>query len=196
MICSGVVKSLVFAASRLFGRPLLQCGGRIFSLILLCSLCFACGGLVLADADEPQRVGWLEQVRIGPPDILLHAKLDTGADNCSVHAENIRRFRRGKERWVEFKLSNRYGARKKLQRKVIRTAKVKTKTGGIQERPVVRLGICLGEHFETGECNLVDRSHFSYPVLMGRNFLAGMVVVDSSDTYTKDPICSAHVELK
>ena len=144
----------------------------------------------MAQPAQPPVIGWLEKVTIAPPDILLHAKLDTGADNCSVHAENIRKYTKNKVKWVEFELANRYGDRRTLKRKVIRTAKVKKKAGGSQRRPVVRFGLCVGEHFETVECNLVDRSHFSSPVLIGRNFLAGAMLVNSSETYTRNPNCS------
>lgn len=168
------------------------------ALLGLSAVCLllGCSRLVEAEQDEPPVVGWLEQVKISSPGILLHAKLDTGADNCSVNAENLRRYRRKGESWVEFELSSRYGERKKFRRRVIRIAKVKKKTGGAQKRPVVRLGLCLGEFYETIECNLVDRSHFSYPVLVGRNFLAGTAMVNSSETYTTKPSCSVKPETK
>ena len=145
--------------------------------------------MVVAEPSALSTFGWLEQVQLQPSKIRLHAKLDTGADNCSVHAERLKRFKKGKERWIKFSISNRYGEKKILKRRVIRTAKFKTKDGGVQKRPVVRLGICIGSLYETIECNLVDRSHFEYPVLIGRNFLAGSAVVNSSETYTQPPNC-------
>lgn len=163
-------------------------------LALLCVLGFAAAKDARADQLKPLTVGWVEKVRLYPPDILLHAKLDTGADACSVHAEKVTSIKRGKERWVRFVLVNRYGQRNTLERRVHRRAKIKTKRGGSQTRPVVKFGICLGERYELVECNLVDRSHFTYPVLIGRNYLAGIASVNSSETYTLEPNCSGEPE--
>ena len=134
-------------------------------------------------------VGWLEQIEISPNNLLLHAKLDTGADTCSVHAENIIKFKQDNEDWLSFEITNRYGVKEKLTLKIIRYAKIKTKEFGFQIRPVVNIGVCLGSYFENIECNLVDRSHFEYPVLIGRNYLAGTVLVNSSETYKTKPNC-------
>ena len=134
-------------------------------------------------------VGWLEQIEIKPSNLLLHAKLDTGADTCSVHAENLIKFKQNDEDWLSFEITNRYGIKEKLTLKILRYAKIKTKEFGFQVRPVVNIGICLGSYFENVECNLVDRSHFEYPVLIGRNYLAGTVLVNSSETYKTKPSC-------
>lgn len=160
-----------------------------FFFILL-SLSFGCSAVITPEPPPLTIYGWLEQVRLHPSEILLHAKLDTGADNCSMHAENLVRFKKGRTPWIRFSVSNRYGDKKTIERRVIRTAKVKTKDGGFQSRPVVRLGMCISSLYETIECNLVDRSHFEYPVLIGRNFLAGSAIVNSSVTYTSQPNCS------
>ncbi len=133
--------------------------------------------------------GWLENVAIYPPGMKLSAKLDTGADSCSVHAEKLDLFEKGGDTWVRFTLANRFGDSARVSREVVRNTKIKKKAGGAQKRPVVRFGICIGEVYEVVECNLVNRSHFQYPVLVGRNFLAGTALVDSSSTFTVDPGC-------
>lgn len=162
---------------------------KTLALLLIFSMT-SCNSSAETENVEVGRVGWLEQVKVSPADILLHAKLDTGADSCSMHAENIKilKTKEGGKK-VSFELVNRYGKRSKLKRPLVRIAKVKKKVGGVQERPVVRLGLCLGEIYETVECNLVDRSNFAYPVLVGRNYLAGIASVDSSETYLSTPRC-------
>lgn len=163
---------------------------KVFCLLCV-SLSLGCSTAVTAEPPAPtlSTFGWVEPVSLQPADILLHAKLDTGADNCSVHAEDLKLFTKNDADWVRFTTANRYGQRKQIERRVIRTAKIKTKRGNVQKRPVVRIGMCLGSIFETIECNLVDRSHFTYPVLIGRNFLAGSAIVNSSVTYTSAPNC-------
>jgi hypothetical protein len=173
----------------------LMVGLRCSLLMLALFSLLGCAEYVSADTTQLKQLGWLEQVRVYPAGLIFHAKLDTGADSCSVHAEKVRLFekKKGKKKsasqWVKFEMTNRYGKRKKFERRVIRTAKVKKKDGGFQVRPVVRLGLCLGDLYESVECSLVDRSHFAYPVLIGRNLLAGGVAVNSSETYTTDPKC-------
>jgi hypothetical protein len=58
-----------------------------------------------------------------------------------------------------------------------------------QERPVVRLGICLGRAYRLAEVNLVDRSGFDYRLLIGRKVLSGTVIVDPSRAWLLAPDC-------
>jgi hypothetical protein len=183
-------KAFTLRASHLEDAVLGRAAGKV-SFWLFVLLLSGCANAVIAESAPKDRVGWLEQVRVTPSDILLHAKLDTGADSCSMHAENIAIQKVGKGKQVSFELVNRYGKRAKLKRQLVRIAKVKKKTGGVQKRPVVRLGVCLGGVYETVECNLVDRSNFAYPVLVGRNYLAGVATVDSSETYISTPNCGS-----
>lgn len=169
---------------------------KLFLCISLFAMCFPTTSRAEAEHPISMQVGWLEQIKLIPPDMVLHAKIDTGADSCSVHAENITPFNKKGKKWVSFELANRYGVRQTVARKVIRNTRVKTKRGGAQKRPVVRLGLCIGNYFEKIECNLVDRSHFSYPVLVGRNFLASGILVSSSDTYTMEPRCTKETASK
>lgn len=145
---------------------------------------------VFCETNHPEIIaGWLEKVKIFPPNIIMHSKLDSGADSCSIHAADIKLTSSKNTKWAEFMITNRYGDNKTLKLKVLRTTKIKTKKRGLQRRPVVSIGICLDTVFEYVECNLVDRSHFEYPVLLGRNFLASNVLIDSSVSYLTTPNC-------
>jgi len=50
----------------------------------------------------------------------------------------------------------------------------------LQERPVITIGVCLGNLFQETEVTLFDRTGFNFALLLGRRFLAGKVLVDSS----------------
>ena len=51
----------------------------------------------------------------------------------------------------------------------------------LQERPVVRLGLCIAGYYKNAEVNLTDRSNMSSPLLVGRKFMAaGGLVIDSA----------------
>ena len=69
--------------------------------ILTAFLCLS-HGILAADAvdmADKTLVGWLEHVVVSEAGLILEAKLDTGADTSSLHAENIHRFRRDGNRY-------------------------------------------------------------------------------------------------
>jgi len=136
-------------------------------------------------------LGWIEHVRVGRSRLELTAKLDTGADTSSLDATKIRRFR-GKDgnRWVEFRVEEDHtGRRVRFKKPLVRNAYIKEHKGPSQKRSVVLMEICLGEYLQEIEVTLVDRSDFAYPVLLGRNALEGLAVIDPALTLTKQPGC-------
>jgi len=143
----------------------------------------------LVTAQNKQVVGWLEKARIYPGNLVIIAKLDTGARNSSLHASHITEVERGGERWVRFKVTNRYGEIAAIERKVHRIVKIKEADGTPQSRLAILLGICLGNFYKEVEVNLADRSHFNYQMLIGRSFLHGNLIVDPSIKYTIEPKC-------
>ena len=134
--------------------------------------------------------GWIEKVKIRPGNILLHAKLDSGADHSSLSAMNISEFKRKGKNWVRFDLRSRTGEIHTIELKTHRKARIKRIEGNTQERPVVRMGLCLGDKYLNVDVNLADRSNFAFPLLIGRNFLAPNVLLDTSKTYTAEPNCN------
>jgi hypothetical protein len=149
-------------------------------------------GLLLATsatASEKKVVGWIERARIFPGGFALPAKIDTGADHSSLNVKGFTLFDRDNEDWVRFTVTDDDGKEHKFERKMVRLAKIKRHSGPRQERPVVLLGICVGGHYHETEVNLVDRSKFKYPLLIGRSFSADAMIVDPSATYTVEPDC-------
>lgn len=140
-------------------------------------------------AEEKQIVGWVEKVRIFPGNIVLDAKVDTGADNSSLHAVDITEFQRDGERWVRFCTGGGEARKDYCERRLVRTAKIKRHGGPRLERYVVVLGICLGKFYKEAEVSLVDRSRFKYPVLIGRSFMENHIIVDPGRTFIAEPEC-------
>lgn len=135
-------------------------------------------------------VGWVEQVRISPGGIVLKAKVDTGADNSSIHVNGFTLFDRSGEQWVRFELADRDGKTVTMERPVVRMVKIKRHNGASLRRPVVMLEICLGTHRRSAQVNLVDRSRFSFPMLIGRSFLRPTFLVDPDKRFTAPPACA------
>lgn len=158
-----------------------------FCLVFFLSTCIAPASI--ADAGKYRVAGWIERVLLTDKGALFEAKVDTGADTSSVHAENIRHFSRNNAPWVEFTLHDMNDKPYTLQRPLERVARIKKKTTGYQERPVVILQICVGDLQRGVEVNLSQRAHFRYPVLLGRNFLTGHYLVDSGAKHLLAPTC-------
>jgi hypothetical protein len=153
-------------------------------------------GIQSAVAQEKEILGWAEKVYIPSLDFVINAKLDTGADFSSLHAEDMKLFTKNKEQWVRFKVTNRKGEEVKLERVVTRSTRIKKLHGSAEERPVITLGVCLGSSFLEEEVSLVNRSKFRYNLLIGRSFLAGNAIVDPSTVYASNPSCSKPRQLK
>lgn len=142
-----------------------------------------------AVAEEKQIIGWIEKVHIYPGRLSVRAKIDTGAKISSINAPEINKFKRNGNEWISFTVENQKGKRVKIEKEIVRATEIKRKLLPIMKRPVIMLGICLGDIYKEVEVNLVDRSNFNYQVLIGRNFLTKDYIVDPSLTFTKKPSC-------
>ena len=162
------------------------------SIILFSLLAFNLTGVLHAQTSgkEKQIVGWVEHVTILPENLKIKAKLDTGARNSSLNAINMAEFKRDEDTYVRFDLTNWKGRTETIEAKVIRIAKIKKHNSAPQLRPVIRIGICLKKIYKEVEVNLVNRSNFKYQMLIGRSFLKGDFVIDSSRTYTVKTDCT------
>ncbi|MDQ1240350.1 MAG: hypothetical protein QG577_2536 [Thermodesulfobacteriota bacterium] len=138
---------------------------------------------------DKQSVGWIEKAIIVPSNMVLDAKLDTGADTSSINAVDINKFDRDGETWVRFTVVDKTGKKVTLERKLLGVAEIKRHQGPPQKRLVVSLGICIGGHYAETDVNLVDRNRFKYPLLIGRRFMAGRLVPDPSVEYSAEPSC-------
>ena len=167
---------------------------NVSSLISFCIFTVALGSSALADeADgETATLGYIENIEVGNLGLEMKGKLDTGADSSSVHAYNVEVYKRGKrDNWVKFRLRGKDGRSIRYDQNVIRFAAIKTKTGGTIRRPVIRLPLCVGGRRGDAEVNLADRGSFEYDILIGREFLANRILVDSGNTFLADESCDS-----
>lgn len=158
--------------------------------IILPALACAMAWITPARAAEPATVGWIERVRLGTEGVVVSAKLDTGADNSSLHATDIRWASRDDGDWVSFDVTAEDGRKTRFERKVARVARVRRAGGALQKRPAILMGVCLGGVYRLTEVNLTDRSGLNYEFLVGRSFLAGHFAVDSARQNTIEPDCA------
>ncbi len=161
----------------------------------LSAFTLACAAATSAAAEDDPRVdsvvlGYVENVAVGKLGLEMKGKLDTGADTSSVHARNVKIYKRGeRDNWVRFRLIGKDGRTIRYDQNVIRFVNIKTKTGGLIRRPVIHLPLCVGGTWGTAELNLADRGDFNYDILIGREFLANRVLVDSSSSFMASESC-------
>lgn len=133
--------------------------------------------------------GWVERAMLFPDGVILHAKLDTGAETTSINAAGHQLFKRDGKRMVRFSLTSRGEKTLELERPVVRVATIKRLFGLRQKRPVIELDICIGPVRKTVEVTLVDRTGLDYQLLIGRNFLGDELLVSAGKTYRLPPNC-------
>lgn len=165
------------------------------TLILVLMICIS--PVSQADSDktrrgEPTTLGYIEDVHIGKLGLEMKAKLDTGADTSSLYARDIDVYRKsGKDSWVRFRVIGKNGRSIRYDQNVLSFVAIKLKTGGTQRRPVIYLPLCVGGISGLAEFTLADRENFDYQVLIGREFLASRIVVDSAKTFAATETCDS-----
>jgi len=100
-----------------------------------------------ADVPRPRALpiaGWLERARLVPGNIVLEAKLDTGARTSSLDATNLQQFKRRRKDWVAFDVVGDDGRSVRIERPLVRIARIKSALGTDEARPTITLGICIG----------------------------------------------------
>ncbi|ABM63036.1 ATP-dependent zinc protease [Halorhodospira halophila] len=129
-------------------------------------------------ADGMLVFGEIEELQLDPPGLLFDARIDTGASTSSVDAREIEEFERDGDPWVRFEMIHPEGdGRIAIERPKVRSASI-VQASGEESRPVVELHVTIGEFSEVAEFTLTDRSHLTFPVLIGRDVLRDVAVVD------------------
>lgn len=133
---------------------------------------------VVVSADK-MLVGELEYVFMDPPGVSVVARIDTGATSSSLHAENLVPFERDGEDWIRFDMMVNEADSVSVERQILRHVRVVQQADPSgSRRPVVEMRVQLGEIQDTFEFTLADRSHLENELILGRNFLADVTLVD------------------
>src|SRR5882672_2662215 len=119
-----------------------------------------------------ETIGTTEKISF--PELNLHdvpAKIDTGADSCSVWATDVRVEDDGALSFVLFGLGSRLYTGKRLRTEKYRTRSVKNSFGTAEFRYKVQLQLGIGSRKIRTWFTLAERSAMRYPVLLGRRLL-------------------------
>ncbi|MDW6017328.1 ATP-dependent zinc protease [Vibrio plantisponsor] len=145
---------------------------------------------LLVSKPQPQHklvLGEIEHVEIKALDQIFDARVDTGAATSSLNAIDISEFERNGKQWVRFHLSdgeNKPDDSNWIESPIVRYVRIRQSTNEETERrAVVQLWVKIGSINEKTEFTLADRSQMSHPILLGREFIRDIAVVDVSRKY-------------
>lgn len=124
-------------------------------------------------------VGQEERVWLEPPGRFLVAHVSASAEQSRIHTEAVVDFERDGNRWVRFDITDGEESLT-LERPLKRSARVDG-----ERRPVVSLRVQLGDVRETVEFALMPLSEDNRPLLLGRNFLTDVALVDVARKYVQ-----------
>ena len=133
-------------------------------------------------------VGEVANFYLAGPGLIYKARIDSGAETSSIDARNITRFERDGSNWVRFDVPV-PGADKfvTLEKEISRRVRViQASADEAERRVVVELQFFIGDHRQVAEFTLADRTNLTYEVLIGRNILRDVMLVDVGKEYATE----------
>jgi hypothetical protein len=128
-------------------------------------------------------IGYIERVDLPGLDLFgLDAKIDTGADNCSMHCDDIEVEGENVIFTLHDEVHPAYHG-KRLTLPIFKIKNVKSSNGSIEERVFVKSMVKLGCKMYEAEISLTNRENMKYPMLIGRRFLSHHYLIDVSHKY-------------
>lgn len=122
---------------------------------------------------------WCTLPNLKIPAVL--ARVDSGAKTSSLQARNIQRKKIKGESWVEFEVNpveDNQSIVVEARAKVIDERKVKSSTGIVDKRYVIKTPLTIGESTYEIELTLANRSGMDYRMLLGREALKGQFIIN------------------
>jgi hypothetical protein len=134
--------------------------------------------------EEPVVVGWREWA--GLPDLgiaRIKAKVDTGARTSALHVNSIETFEKGRATLVRFDVTGESETVPWHEATATDRRLVKSSNGETELRFVIRTELRLAGQTWPVEVSLTNRERMDLPMLIGREAIAGRVVVDPGKSW-------------
>lgn len=135
----------------------------------------------------PPVIGWREWIALPELGIeRVKAKIDTGARSSSLHAYDVKRFKRKGRSMVRFKvhpLQRDFRTTVEAEAPLIEMRKIRSSSGQQSLRPVVLTEIgLLGQRWRV-ELTLTRRDEMGFRMLLGRQAMRGHFLVDPGRSF-------------
>ncbi len=136
---------------------------------------------------EKGTIGWREWVALPELGIKkIKAKVDTGARSSSLHAFDMKIYKKSGRDYVKFKIHpNQRNSEqtKTCDVKIFEYRKVKSSNGQSELRPVILTELqLLGQSWPI-EVTLTNRDEMGFRMLLGRESFRGKFLVDAGRSY-------------
>ena len=129
-------------------------------------------------------VGWREWAGLPALGIArVKAKIDTGARTSALHANSIESFEADGAEWVRFDVTGEAENVPWHEAPVADRRSVRSSNGETELRYVIRTELLLGGHSWPVEITLTNRERMELPMLIGREALAGRILVDAEKSW-------------
>jgi len=133
------------------------------------------------------QIGWREWVQL--PQLTkkpIKVKVDTGAQTSALHATEIRILRRGKKRYVSFRIHpvQRSSLPSKLVKaELVEKRDIRSSLGQLSRRPVIRTVLKVNGIEKEIELTLVNRDLMGFRMLLGRQALRGDFTINPAKSF-------------
>lgn len=138
---------------------------------------------------------WCSFHSLGLP--AVKARVDSGAKTSSIHAVNIQTFKRSGESWVSFEVHPLQNNRRivvRCEAPVVDRRTVKSSSGESEKRLVIQVPMQLGDLTRDIELTLANRDSMGYRMLLGREAMAGSILVDPSSGFLQGDFDQSRLE--
>jgi hypothetical protein len=133
---------------------------------------------------ELEFVGWREVVSLPSFKLTdIKAKIDTGAKTSALHADEIEYITERGKKYVKFLFITEEGKRKIIKSRFLEEREIKSSTGQVTIRPVVKTMIRMGETEFEIEITLIKRDLMGFKMLIGREALNGRFLINPARSY-------------
>lgn len=145
-----------------------------------------CPTVAPATFDNKIILGRTEWIWIEAVNRVFRARVDSGATTSSLSAHHIVEFERDGKKWVRFNMvpDDDVDDSYEVEAPLVRYARIRQASSqDLDRRPVVEMTVKIGEFTDTAEFTLTDRTSMTYPILLGREFLRDIALIDVAKSY-------------
>lgn len=134
-------------------------------------------------------IGWREWLQLPELRVArIKVKVDTGARSCSLHAFDLEIVLRDGIEFARFEIHPYQASERRrvlVEVPVVEYRNVRSSSGHLERRPVIRTSAVLNSNCWPIEITLTKRDQMGFRMLLGRQALAGRFVVDPSRSFVQ-----------